>query len=78
MRKLWILLAFFCLSCEKLIDIEEFEGPCTIVLVDGSTIQSHGNIEILKSTGVLTYKDKDGKLWSLTSEEYQSYECSPS
>ncbi|TDQ15041.1 uncharacterized protein DUF903 [Algoriphagus boseongensis] len=77
MRRLFFLLLILFSSCEKLIDINEIDGPCTIVLTDGSTITSNGNIEILKSTGVLTYRDEDGKLWSLTSEEYQSYDCSP-
>lgn len=77
MRRLAFLLLILLSACEKLIDINEFDGPCTIVLKDGSTITSNGNIEILKSTGVLTYRDEDGKLWSLTLDEYESYDCSP-
>ncbi|MDX5337747.1 MAG: YgdI/YgdR family lipoprotein [Cyclobacteriaceae bacterium] len=77
MRKLLFLGLILFAGCDELIDIQEIDGPCTIILTDGSNILTNGNIEILKSTGVLTYRDEDGKLWSLTSEEYQSYDCSP-
>jgi hypothetical protein len=77
MRKLLFLgLILFC-SCDKLLEVKEIKGPCTIVLVGGKTIVSNGNIEILESTGVMTYRDKDGKLWSLRPEEYESYTCNP-
>lgn len=76
MRYLLILLALMAFSgCDLLSDIEELEGPCTILLVDGRTVSTSETIEILESTGTLTYRDEDGKLWSLTSEEYESYSC---
>lgn len=77
MRKLLFLVLVLFASCDELIDIQKIDGPCTIILKDGTNILSNGNIEILKSTGVLTYRDEKGKLWSLTSEEYESYDCNP-
>ncbi|WP_026950989.1 hypothetical protein [Algoriphagus mannitolivorans] len=77
MRKLFFLFLILSASCDELIDIEEIEGPCTIILKDGTNILTNGNIEILKSTGVMTYRDEKDKLWSLTPEEYESYDCSP-
>lgn len=76
MRYLLILLALMVFSgCDLLSDIEELEGPCTIQLVDGGTISTQDDIEILETTGTLTYRDEDGKLWSLTDEEYLTYSC---
>ncbi len=54
--------------------MEEFTGTCTIILVDGSTITTDG-IEFTKSTEVITYRDEDGKLWSLFPGDYDSYSC---
>jgi len=59
----------------KLVDIMEVDGPCTIVLTDGTTVVSSGNIEISKRTEAITYRDEDGKLWSLFKEDYTSYSC---
>lgn len=59
----------------KLVDIMEVDGPCTILLTDGTTIVSSGNIEISKRTEAITYRDEDGKLWSLFKEDYASYSC---
>lgn len=69
----FILLAFA--SCEEIIDVKEVSGPCTIQLTDGSTISTAGDIEILKSTGTITYRDEVGKLWSVSSNRYESYTC---
>lgn len=76
MRKYLVLtLLLGMYGCNWFSDITEEEGSCTIFLVDGSTIESPENIEILESTGVMTYWDADGKLWTLTREEYQTYSC---
>ncbi|MBC6368347.1 hypothetical protein [Algoriphagus sp. AK58] len=70
---LFFLLGF--VSCEKIIDVQRFDGPCTIELVDGSTITTEYSIEILESTGTITYRDSDRKLWSIKADEYVSYSC---
>ncbi|MBN7811594.1 DUF903 domain-containing protein [Algoriphagus sp. H41] len=76
MRKLCLLPAFLILfSCEEISDITRVKGPCTIELVDGRTISTANDIEILESTGTVTYRDEDGKLWSLSEAEYTSYTC---
>ncbi|GAB3217536.1 hypothetical protein GCM10027454_01290 [Algoriphagus aestuariicola] len=62
-------------SCEKISDITRVEGPCKIELVDGRIITTQDDIEILESTGTMTYRDEDGKLWSFTDEEYLIYSC---
>jgi hypothetical protein len=62
-------------SCDTLQDVNEINGPCTIILTDGSTIVSSGNIEIRKKTSTITYRDEAGKLWSLFKDDYQSYTC---
>jgi hypothetical protein len=72
------LLVFFLLafsSCEEIIDVLKVDGPCTINLTNGSTISTQGGIEILQSTGTITYRDDQGKLWSVSSNQYESYSC---
>ncbi|UZD24454.1 YgdI/YgdR family lipoprotein [Algoriphagus halophytocola] len=59
----------------KLVDILDVDGPCTILLADGTTVTSSGNIEISKRTQAITYRDEDGKIWSLFKDDYQSYSC---
>ncbi len=70
-----LFLVVLLFSCDTLRDIEELEGPCTIVLTDGSSVVSNGNIEISDRTQAITYRDENGKIWSLFKEEYQSYTC---
>ena len=75
MRKLFfVALLIGLLGCEELIDIQKIEGPCTIQLTDGTLITAQ-SIELLKSTGTITYRDSDGKLWSIPVDEYESYTC---
>lgn len=75
MRKLFfVVLLIGLLGCEELIDIQKIEGPCTIQLTDGTMITTQ-SIELLKSTGTITYRDADGKLWSIPADEYESYTC---
>lgn len=68
-----VLLVLF--SCDVLQDINEIKGPCTIILTNGTTVVSNGNIEISDRTQAITYRDDKGKLWSLFKEDYQSYTC---
>ena len=67
------MLLFF--SCEKILEVQRFDGPCTIELVNGQRITTQNSIEILESTGTITYRDEEGKLWSIKSSEYTSYSC---
>ncbi|RIW14034.1 DUF903 domain-containing protein [Algoriphagus lacus] len=62
-------------SCDELIEVLRFDGPCTIQMKDGSTITTKESIEILESTGTITYRDDEGRLWSVTTDEYESYVC---
>ena len=76
MRKYLVLFVVFGVyGCEAFLDITEEDGPCTIFLKDGTTIETQGNIEILESTYVITYRDAEGKLWSIPPAEYQTYSC---
>jgi hypothetical protein len=80
MNKFLLFLILVLSGCSlfedtKLVDIMEVDGPCTILLTDGTTIVSSGNIEISKRTEAITYRDEDGKLWSLFKEDYTSYSC---
>lgn len=76
MRHFYFLLIFILLaSCEELTDVKREDGPCTIELVDGGTITTEDSIEILEGTGTITYRDEDGKLWSILASEYVSYTC---
>lgn len=73
-----VLLAFASCSLfedTKLVDIQKFEGPCLINLKDGSIIETTGGIEVTKRYEGITYRDEDGKIWSLFKEEYESYSC---
>jgi hypothetical protein len=76
MRQFYFLLFFILFaSCEDLIDVKREDGPCTIQLVDGGIIVTQTSIEILKPTGAITYRDDDGKLWSIPADEFLSYSC---
>lgn len=59
----------------KLVDIQKIEGPCTIILKNGSSIETTGSIEVSKRYEGITYRDEDGKIWSLFKGEYNSYSC---
>ncbi|NVK48428.1 MAG: hypothetical protein HWE09_01580 [Cyclobacteriaceae bacterium] len=81
-RLFWVGLLLIILSgCESwlqdigLIDIKRVDGPCTITLVDGTLIETPYSLEISIRTEAITYRDEDGKLWSLFKDEYESYSC---
>lgn len=67
-------------SCEGVLediglkDVKIIEGSCTITLTDGRTVTSDG-LEIMLKTETITYRDEEGKLWSLFKNDYQSYSC---
>ncbi|SFT66452.1 protein of unknown function [Algoriphagus locisalis] len=80
MKKYLPVLFFGLASCSlfeetDLVDVLDVNGPCTIQLVDGTTVVSNGNIEISKRTQAITYRDEDGKIWSLFKDDYTSYSC---
>jgi hypothetical protein len=80
MKKLIPFLIILLSGCSlledtKLVDIKEINGPCTILLTNGTTVLSNGNIEFSKRTEAITYRDDAGKLWSLFKGDYQSYTC---
>ncbi|EAZ80366.1 hypothetical protein [Algoriphagus machipongonensis] len=80
MKKCFPLLFLALASCglfedTKLVDIQKVDGPCTIVLKDGSTIEVEGSIEVSKRYKGITYRDEEGKIWSLFEDEYDSYSC---
>lgn len=56
-------------------EIKKIDGPCTIDLVSGLQITTPYPIEILESTGTITYRDENRKLWSIKADEYVSYIC---
>ena len=70
-----IFIAFGFSSCEKILEVDRYDGPCTIELVNGQRITTQKSIEVLESTGTITYRDEDGKLWSIKSSEYISFSC---
>ncbi|MDF2157517.1 DUF903 domain-containing protein [Algoriphagus sp. CAU 1675] len=79
MKKLTVIFVLLALGACKIIDdivdIERIDGPCTILLTDGSTIVTNESLELSVRTQAITYRDDDGKLWSLFKGEYQSYTC---
>lgn len=80
MKKYLPLLFLFFSGCSlfedtKLVDIQDINGPCTILLTDGTTVVSNGDIEISKRTEAITYRDEEGKIWSLFRDDYTSYSC---
>lgn len=80
MKKCLPILILFLAGCSlfedtKLVDVKEVLGPCTIVLTDGTSVVSSGNIEISKTTMTITYRDEADKLWSLFKDDYTSYSC---
>ncbi|SFN60995.1 hypothetical protein SAMN04488519_101131 [Algoriphagus ornithinivorans] len=80
-RNFIILLILFFSSCDSwlqdigLKDIKRIDGPCTILLVDGTVIETPYSLEVTIRTEAITYRDENGKLWSLFREEYESYSC---
>lgn len=74
MRKLIIVVLIALIGCDEIVDIKKIDGPCTIQLKDGTIITAQ-SIELLKSTRTITYRDDDGKLWSITVDRYESYSC---
>jgi hypothetical protein len=75
MRYLAVLLLLVFGSCDEIIDVLRVDGPCTIQLTNGTTITTQESLEILQSTGAITYRDDQGKLWSIPANEYESYSC---
>lgn len=76
MRYIYVFLAFLVFAaCEEIEDVKRVDGPCTIQLVDGGTITTQESIEILEATGTITYRDDEGKLWSVRADEYLTYTC---
>lgn len=59
---------FLLTSC---MEIEKISGPCLVFLVTGPGERERfyeivEDIRRNKSTGVFTYRDEDGKLWSIS------------
>ncbi len=80
MKKSIPLILLLMMGCSlfedtKLVDVQKFDGPCIITLKDGSTIETEGGIEVSKRYEGITYRDEDGKIWSLFKDEYDSYSC---
>ena len=80
MKKYFPILVLILAGCSlfedtKLVEVKEVIGPCSIVLTDGKTVVSNGNIEISKSTLTITYRDETDKLWSIFKDDYTSYSC---
>lgn len=69
------LLVLSFLACDNILEVIRIDGPCSIQLTDGTTIFTEDSLEILESTGTITYRDDEGRLWSLTKDEYTSYSC---
>ncbi|AMQ57953.1 DUF903 domain-containing protein [Algoriphagus sanaruensis] len=69
------LLALSFSACDNILEVIRIDGPCSIQLTDGTTIFTEDSLEILESTGTITYRDDEGRLWSLTKDEYTSYSC---
>ncbi|WP_297335393.1 hypothetical protein [Algoriphagus sp.] len=76
-----LLILLTMSSCESwlqdigLKDIQRFDGPCSIVLSDGSLVETPYSIEVTIRTEAITYRDEEGKLWSLFREDYESFSC---
>ncbi|RZS98705.1 hypothetical protein [Cecembia calidifontis] len=73
MKKGILLLFIFAGVSSACMEIEEISGPCeiTILLADGSTrfYEISEDIRRNKKTGVFTYRDENGRLWSTTQDE---------
>jgi hypothetical protein len=78
MKKLpliFLLLFFSCEIIDDLTDVDEIKGPCTIILKDGSIVETTEDIELSVRTQAITYRDENKKLRSLFKDDYQSYTC---
>lgn len=72
---LFLIFLLIFLSCEEIKDVTRIKGPCTIQMVDGTTISTEKSIEILESTGTIIYVDQVDKIWSIEADEYLTYTC---
>ncbi|UJP66679.1 hypothetical protein [Mongoliitalea daihaiensis] len=72
---LFLVISFLFNSCKE---FEELDGPCLVFLVadaDGRErfYEIREDIRRNKSTGVFTYRDEEGKLWSISVNEEGRY-----
>ncbi|ERM83183.1 hypothetical protein P872_16810 [Rhodonellum psychrophilum GCM71 = DSM 17998] len=63
---------FLLLGLLACMDIQEIKDPCMVYLKDGTSFEIMEDIRRSKETGVFTYRDEDGKLWSLDIKNEQS------
>jgi len=72
---LFFLALASCQIIDDIVDIERIDGPCTILLKDGTTIETNESLELSVRTQAITYRDDEGRLWGLFKEDYESYTC---
>ncbi|MDX5478232.1 hypothetical protein [Fontibacter flavus] len=73
MNKVLIPLIFLALFTSACVEVEEISGGCEVYLkrADGSTwfYEIKEDVRRNKDTGVFTYRDENGKLWSINQDE---------
>jgi hypothetical protein len=73
MRKELIILLFFTGMISSCMDIEEISGTCEVyVVMDDGSVRFYEMFEDIrrnKSTGVFSYRDENGRLWSINQGE---------
>ncbi|MFD2202078.1 hypothetical protein [Shivajiella indica] len=73
MRKELLLFLFFAGITSSCMDIEEISSTCEVYVVmeDGSVrfYEMFEDIRRNKATGVFTYRDENGRLWSINQGE---------
>lgn len=63
---------FLLLGLLACMDIQEIKDPCMVYLKDGTTFEIVEDIRRSKEFGTFTYRDEDGKLWSLDIQNEQT------
>lgn len=73
MRKELIILLFFSGIISSCMDIEKISGTCEVyVIMDDGSVRFYEMFEDIRrneSTGVFTYRDENGRLWSINQGE---------
>lgn len=72
-----VIQCFVLLIMWGCLEVEKIKKTCTVFLKDGTTIEISEDVRRNKTTGTITYRDEEGKLWSLFETAYDSLACNP-
>jgi hypothetical protein len=57
------------------LEVEKIKRTCTVFLKDRTTLEIKDDVRKNRKTGTITYRDEEGRLWSLYETAYDSLVC---